>query len=70
MGMSTEAGEPFGALLRRYRLKAGLTQEALAERAGVSVRNVQNLERGENRPLPDTARRLASALELNASRQY
>jgi len=36
----------------------------------VSVRNVQNLERGENRPLPDTARRLASALELNASRQY
>ena len=26
----------FGALLRRYRLAAGLTQEALAERAGVS----------------------------------
>jgi len=67
MGMSTETDEYFGALLRRYRLKAGLTQEALAERAGVSVRNVQNLERGENRPLPDTARRLAAALGLEAT---
>jgi len=27
----------FGALLRRRRLAAGLTQEALAERAGVSA---------------------------------
>ncbi len=67
MGMSTETDESFGALLRRYRLEAGLTQDALAERAGVSVRNVQNLERGENRPLPDTARRLAAALGLEAT---
>src|SRR5581483_2168545 len=36
----------------------------LAERAGVSARNIQNLERGENRPLRDTARRLAAALGL------
>ena len=56
----------FGGLLRRYRREAGLTQEALAERAGVSVRNIQNLERGENRPLRDTARRLADALALPA----
>ncbi len=28
----------FGALLKRHRLAAGLTQEALAERAGVSPR--------------------------------
>ncbi len=67
MGMGTETDESFGALLRRYRLDAGLTQEALAERAGVSVRNVQNLERGENRPLPDTARRLVTALGLEAA---
>ncbi len=67
MGMSTETDESFGALLRRHRHEVGLTQEALAERAGVSVRNVQNLERGENRPLPDTARHLAAALGLEAS---
>ncbi len=59
MGISTETGASFGDLLRRHRLEAELTQEALAELAGVSVRNIQNLERGENRPLPDTARRRA-----------
>jgi transcriptional regulator with XRE-family HTH domain len=45
-------------------LTAGLTQEAHAERAGVSTRNIQNLERGENKPLKDSARRLAEALRL------
>ncbi len=65
MGVSTDIGESFGALLRRYRLAAGLTQEALAERASLSVRNVQNLERGANRPLRDTVRRLADALDLS-----
>jgi predicted ATPase/class 3 adenylate cyclase len=54
----------FGDLLKEYRLAAGLTQEALAERAGVSARNIQALERGENRPLRDTARRLAEGLAL------
>jgi len=64
MGVRTDIGESFGALLRRYRLAAGLTQEALAERASLSVRNVQNLERGANRPLRDTVRRLADAMDL------
>jgi len=66
MSTSTEMGASFDVLLRRHRLEAGLTQEALAERAGLSVRNVQNLERAENRPLIDTARRLADALDLPA----
>ena len=54
----------FGALLRDGRLARGLTQEALAERAGVSPRAVQALERGETRPQRETAARLAAALEL------
>src|SRR5579862_8092084 len=62
--MGAEAAVSFGELLKNYRLAAGLTQEALAERAGVSARNIQNLERGENRPLKDTARCLAEALGL------
>jgi non-specific serine/threonine protein kinase len=57
--------EAFGSVLREARLAAGLTQEALAERAGVSTRNIQALERGENRPQQETARRLAEALALN-----
>ena len=42
----------FGELLRRHRLAAGLTQEALAERAGISVRAITDLERGVRRAPP------------------
>jgi transcriptional regulator with XRE-family HTH domain/tetratricopeptide (TPR) repeat protein len=57
----------FGALLQRYRRSAGLTQEALAERAGLSARGISDLERGVSRThRPDTIRRLASALGLSA----
>ena len=54
----------FGFLLREHRLAAGLTQEALAERAGLGVRSIQHLERGESQPQRDTAQRLATALAL------
>ncbi|MGH2410723.1 MAG: ATP-binding protein, partial [Chloroflexota bacterium] len=47
-----------------YRRAADLTQEALAERAGLGVRTIQGLERGEGKPLRDTALRLATALGL------
>jgi predicted ATPase/DNA-binding XRE family transcriptional regulator len=61
---STEPSS-FGELLKRYRTAAGLTQEELAERAGLSARGVQDLERGTRRsPHPGTARRLAEALGL------
>jgi transcriptional regulator with XRE-family HTH domain/tetratricopeptide (TPR) repeat protein len=54
-----------GSLLRRYREVAGLSQEELAERAGVSARGVSDLERGLRRsPYPATLRRLAVALDL------
>ena len=37
---------PLGSLLQRFRLDAAFSQEALAERAGISVRAVSDLERG------------------------
>lgn len=55
-----------GNLLRRHREIAGLSQEALAERAGLSPRGLLYLERGMRRPYPDTLRRLAEALSLTA----
>ena len=56
----------FGELLRRHRLAAGLTQEALAERTGLSVRGLSDLERGTRRmPHPGTVQRLARALNLS-----
>ena len=55
----------FGTLLRRYRLAAGLTQEALAERASVSARAVASLEQGTRRhPHRYTVEQLADALGL------
>jgi predicted ATPase/DNA-binding XRE family transcriptional regulator len=64
--MANSTSEPFGTLLRRFRLAAGLSQEALAERAGVSGRGVQDLERGIRRaPRAETVRLLADALGLS-----
>jgi predicted ATPase/transcriptional regulator with XRE-family HTH domain len=63
--MATASG-PFALLLRRLRLAAGLTQEALAERAGLSDRAISALERGVNRqPHLETVQLLATALNLS-----
>jgi predicted ATPase/DNA-binding XRE family transcriptional regulator len=63
--MEATPATPFGALLRRYRLAAGLSQEALAERAGLSARAVSDLERGARRaPYRETVRSLVDALGL------
>jgi predicted ATPase/transcriptional regulator with XRE-family HTH domain len=56
---------PFGALLQRYRLAAGLTQEQLAARAGISLDAVAALEQGRRRtPRSSTVGLLADALAL------
>ncbi|MDQ3854962.1 MAG: tetratricopeptide repeat protein [Chloroflexota bacterium] len=55
----------FGQLLRRHRLERSLSQEELAERAGLSVRAISDLERGIRRsPYSETVEMLARALEL------
>jgi len=66
MGTSTGTAQrpAFSVLLKRLRLAAGLTQEALANRAGYSVAYVSMLERGQRLPLPATAQLLADALAL------
>ena len=62
--MATGPPSSFGDVLRRVRIAAGLTQEALAERAGLSVRGISDLERGVNRtPRKDTIALLAEALQ-------
>ena len=57
---------PFGTRLRQLREAAGLTQEELALRSGVSAKAISTLERGERkRPYPHTIRSLADALDLS-----
>ena len=54
-------------LFRRYRRFAGLSQEALAERARMSTNGIGALERGDRRaPQHDTLVLLAQALALSA----
>jgi len=66
----TDEPGSFGEVLRRYRLAAGLTQEALAEQAGLSARGIADLERGVRRlPHPHTVQRLVDALGLDDARR-
>ncbi|MEZ4499679.1 MAG: helix-turn-helix transcriptional regulator [Thermomicrobiales bacterium] len=56
-----------GTLVRRIRQNAAMSQEVLAERSGVSVRTISDLERGVRSSARfDTIRLLAEALELSA----
>ncbi|MFF0745376.1 ATP-binding protein [Streptomyces sp. NPDC004111] len=60
----------FAAAVRRFRLRAGLTQEALAERSGVSVSTIRGMETGRRRnPQFASLRQLISALGLQPSEQ-
>ena len=63
--MAEQPALSFAGLLRQLRAEARLTQEELAEAAGVSPRSVSDLERGISRTAhKDTARLLAEALGL------
>jgi transcriptional regulator with XRE-family HTH domain len=64
--MGAEPRSSFGAKLRLLRESAGLTQEELAARAGLTRNAVSALERGERRRrYPHTVRSLAGAMDLS-----
>lgn len=69
MALDGGAGPGSGSLggtLHRLRVAACLTQQALAERAGISADAVAALERGRRQhPRPDTIDPLARALSLD-----
>jgi transcriptional regulator with XRE-family HTH domain len=52
----------FGARLRALRVERGLSQQSLADAAGVAYRSVQYLEAGSRVPQHDTLVALADAL--------
>jgi transcriptional regulator with XRE-family HTH domain len=52
----------FGQNVRRQRSARGLSQEKLAEKVDLNIRNVQRIEAGEINILITTARRIKNAL--------
>ncbi|HEV2457147.1 MAG TPA: helix-turn-helix domain-containing protein, partial [Ktedonobacterales bacterium] len=63
--LTTPSSVTFADLLRHHRTAAGLTQEELAARAGLSSDAISTLERGaRRRPRKDTVALLADALAL------
>ncbi|GAB3998547.1 BTAD domain-containing putative transcriptional regulator [Glycomyces albus] len=56
---------PLGDLIRSRREQAGLTQRDLAQRSGLSLAAIRDLEQGRSRrPRRESVRRLALALDL------
>ena len=67
-GGTSREPSSFGSLVRHSRVAAGLTQEQLAARAGLSPDTIALLERGKRHiPRAGTVRLLADALALGAA---
>lgn len=61
-----ELSTPFGALVRAYRNEAGLTQQELAAKAGLSVAALRDIEQSRRRrPRPSSLAALSDALGLD-----
>jgi transcriptional regulator with XRE-family HTH domain len=56
----------FGEALREARERAGMTQAALAERTGISIRTIQGWEQGQRSPVSPDFFRLVNALNVSA----
>jgi len=68
--VGTRGDGTLGTVLRRLREDAGLSQEELAARAGLSPHAISALERGtRTRPYPHTLRSLADALDLDGTQR-
>jgi len=59
--------EKFGQNIRKVRTKADLTQEQLAERAGLHKNYYARVERGEENPSYETIEKIVKALKVKSS---
>ena len=66
--LANEVAVAFGQVLRRARIRAGLSQEELAHRCGRHRTLMSMLERGVRQPSLTTVFRLARELNVKPSR--
>jgi transcriptional regulator with XRE-family HTH domain len=58
----------FGNAVRKRRIEAGISQEALAEKSGLHPTYIGMIERGVRNPTLDVAARMAKALKVELPR--
>lgn len=54
-----------GSRIKQLRNQRALSQEALAEESGLSLRTIQRIENGSSNPTGDTLKKLAQALNVS-----
>lgn len=59
-----------GTKIRIERIKRGLSQEELAEKAGIAINSVGGIERGEQSPTVETVDLIAKALDMEISKLF
>jgi transcriptional regulator with XRE-family HTH domain len=67
MGKKKDAGTGFGVILKRLREEAGLSQAALAEKAGMNLFGVAKIEQGLREPGWATVLKLTVALGVECT---
>jgi transcriptional regulator with XRE-family HTH domain len=67
---TSQLREKFGQKVRWLRGERGLTQEQLAERAGISVDFLSLIERGKSSPSFENLEELADALEASVAELF
>lgn len=65
--MITKNDKRLGKRIQRLRKKAGLTQEQLAEKVGISMKYVQFIENARRIPALKTLYKIARALGVKSS---
>jgi transcriptional regulator with XRE-family HTH domain len=64
-GPDNQPQPALGAVVRALREKRGLTQEGLAQAAGLTTGTVSLIERGQSNPAWGTVKALAAAFEVS-----
>lgn len=54
-------------MFEKYRKKAGLTQEQVAEKTNISWRQLQRIEKGISIPTLETLAKLVNVLKISAN---
>jgi XRE family transcriptional regulator, regulator of sulfur utilization len=65
MRRSDQAQPALGKAIRHLRTERGMTQEALAHAAGVTVSHLSTIERGHSNPTWATGKSIAAALGIS-----